>query len=114
MGKFANELEGGFGLMGELAIRPEPEVKDGFDAFGHEVPGYRRDAAYHTAKSFGLTNEQAAEVVGIMADNIARDNPHQAMERALGYVDVIGVYRLLAVLCTATKPTVRIPAKSSK
>lgn len=102
MGKFANEGPG----QG-LRIGPRVEVKgtDGFDAMGKPIPYYRQQAGYEHCKQMGLDSERSFSVVGIMSEKLARDEPHAGMEAALKYLDVTGVYRLMAVLLTAERKT---------
>lgn len=112
MGKFGNVTEG-VGMR--LGPPVETEGSDGYAAFGKPVPMYRRSAAYQHAKDMGCIqthgHEKVFSCIEAMANKIERDDPHGAMERALkhghnpdGIVDATGVYRLLAVLCTAEKP----------
>lgn len=124
MGKFANELEGEAAGV-SLGLAPvEVEGSDGFAAFGKPVPMYRRAAAmehikamYHGAE---IDKEKAFRCIERMSHFIEQDNPHAAMESALGpswggppdgLLDVTGIYRLLAVLLTAPKPRIRVKAK---
>lgn len=74
----------------------------GFNAFGKDVPPHRRQAAYEHCKSMGLTDsEDMWTCVNGMAEQIARDEPYEAMKIGMRYVDLTGTYRLIAVLCTA-------------
>lgn len=71
----------------------------GFDALGRPVPMHRRNAAYSHAKAMGCSSgEVTLGVIDRMAECIARDQPHLAMEHGLSLVDVTGVYRLMAAL----------------
>jgi len=79
------------------------EGTDGFDAMGKPIPYYRQQAGYDHCRQMGLSSERSFSVVGVMSEKLARDQPHAAMEEALGYLDVTGVYRLMAVLLTAGK-----------
>lgn len=96
---------------------------EGFDAFGHPVPNARKEAAYRAVKSMipGVSPEAAMELVGRVAEHVARDEPYAAMHAASGgmpfgrnpdttplptdappqaTLDVTGSYRLLAHLMT--------------
>jgi hypothetical protein len=115
MGRFANEVRNPEGL----GLPPvKTEGTDGFNALGKPVPFYRRSEAFRHAMDMGCTDKQKVfRCIEAMANRIERDDPHGAMERALGgkqnpdgIVDATGVYRLLAVLLTATKPKVRVKA----
>lgn len=121
MGKFANEYDGEISNLGPTRRKPGTNTMPSeFDALGHPVPMYRRAAAYEHAKAMGCTDKQKTfSCIQRMADFIERDNPHAAMETALahptnpdGIVDVTGVYRLLAVLLTATQPETKPVAKA--
>lgn len=96
---------------------------DGFDAFGQPVSNVRKEAAYRAVKQMipGVSAEDAMELVGRVADHIARDEPYAAIHAASGgasfdrnpdttplptdrlpqvALDVTGSYRLLAHLMT--------------
>lgn len=102
MSIFANETEGQGMRLGPGV---EVEGDSGFAAFGKPVPFYRRSAADAHMKAMGVTDAEARfTCIGAMSDAIARDDPHRAMQEAHKHLDVTGVYRLLAVLCTAEEP----------
>lgn len=103
MGKFANELEEGASNLGPIGKKKPWTGQSEFEAFGYEVPGFRREAANAHLKQMGFDNaERRFDIVQRMADNIERDNPHTALENALEQgLDATGCYRLLAVLVTA-------------
>jgi hypothetical protein len=76
----------------------------GFDAFGKPVPYYRRDAALSHCRAMGLSDtNKAMATIDRMSEAIRRDEPYQAMEAGMVWLDLTGTYRLLAVLCTAEK-----------
>lgn len=98
-------------------------MSEGFEAFGEPVPNTRKEKAYSAVKEMipGISAEDAMELVGRVADHIARDEPYAAMHAASGGVsfgrnpdttplptdplpkvalDVTGSYRLLAHLMT--------------
>lgn len=107
MGVFGNEDDR---VGTRLAPSIETEGNDGFSAFGKPVPFYRRQAGYNHCKQMGLTDKDAIwSVVNGLADRIERDEPLNGMNFAYGFLDVTGIYRLLAVLCTAEKPRIRVP-----
>lgn len=121
MGRFANEPPEGASHLGPVGRKkPDEVVRSEYDALGYPVPMYRRSAAYQHAKDMGCTDrEKIFRCIEAMSNCIERDDPHGAMERALGpawgghedgIVDALGVYRLLAVLLTAEKTRVRIAA----
>lgn len=126
MGRFANELPEGVSHMGPVGKKkPDGKVHSEFEALGHPVPMYRRSAAYeHVKAMYGdhpMDKEKVFRCIEAMCNCIERDDPHGAMERALGpsmgghpegIVDALGVYRLLAVLLTAEKPKVRVKSIS--
>jgi hypothetical protein len=92
-------------MPGQGRISPDVYSKgnDGFAALGKPVPFWRQGAGYEHAKAMGLDSGRAFEIVGIFADKIKRDEPHAALEAGLKYLDVTGIYRLLAVMLTAEK-----------
>lgn len=80
--------------------KPSSEQADGFDAMGSPVPEKRRDNAYQWLRSIEIGREKAWDTVETMAGHIERDHPHEAMESARKAVDLIGAYRLMALLLT--------------
>lgn len=108
MGKFANSLPSGPQWIGDGPVKQkEPwHGQSGYDAYGHEVPAFRKAAGYQAMKDMGFTDrEQMLSIVGGMAERIARDDPHMALENALkAGLDVTGCYRLLATLLAAPEP----------
>lgn len=91
--------------MAEFLNQPKRELTpgdEGFNAFGKEVPLFRRQAALEHIREIGVTSTKDAwECVGGMAEEIARDQPYKAIEIGMRYVDLTGTYRIMAVLCTA-------------
>lgn len=92
--------------MAEFLCQPKPKKSNhgpdsGFDAFGKFVPPERRNAAYVQAKMMGITdNEQAWRLVNSMTEQIGRDQPYEAINAGMVYLDLTGTYRLMAYLCT--------------
>jgi hypothetical protein len=79
---------------------------DGFDAMGKPIPLYRRTAALDHCRQMGLTDpEDAWSCVGGVAEQLERDAPYEAMAAGMKYLDLIGTYRLMAVLLTAEPRT---------
>lgn len=82
--------------------KADQQAADGFAAFGKAVPYYRREAAMHHCRDMGLDDTgKAMATIDRMAEAITRDEPYQAMEAGMAHLDLMGTYRLLAVLCTA-------------
>jgi len=74
----------------------------GFAAMGKPISPRRREAAYETCRGvFGLDSVAAIDAVFKMANCLERDEPFNAFEVGLRYLDITGVYRLVAVLLTA-------------
>jgi len=82
----------------------DPAYDDGFSAMGKPIPDFRRDAAYEHCKAMGLGSADAMACVSETAEQLERDKPHEARGRAMKYVDLIGSYRIFAVLLTGDKP----------
>lgn len=108
MGIFANAPEEG--SPGWIEPKPPRRAWNGeseWDAMGVEVPFFRQQNGYDACKDMGMTDKaKIMDLVGGMCERIARDEPHAAMEFAAKYLDVTGVYRLLATLLTGDKPDV--------
>ena len=110
MGKFANTA----GELGEPIApsfgpiaRNEPwHGESEFAALGKIVPNFRKSAADQHMKEMGFKDaEQRYNVISTMAQRIARDDPHMALEDAMRLgVDATGCYRLLSVLLCAEQP----------
>lgn len=101
MGKFSND---GPGVGKRLAPDTYTQGDSGFAAMGKPVPFYRQQVGYEHCKAMGLDSESAFSAVRVMSEQLQRDKPAEAMESALKYLDVTGVYRLMAVLLAAEKP----------
>lgn len=101
MGKFSND---GPGVGRRLAPDTYTQGDSGFAAMGKPVPFYRQQAGYEHCKAMGLDSESAFSAVRVMSEQLQRDKPAEAMESGLTYLDVTGVYRLMAVLLSAEKP----------
>lgn len=79
-----------------------PKGTDGFAAIGKPVPLHRCSAALKHCRDMGLTNtEQGMACVSGMAAQLERDEPYEAMAVGMRYLDLIGTYRLMAVLLAA-------------
>lgn len=79
-------------------------IKDsdsGFSAMGKPISEHRRQAAYDMCKEVGLNTENRYSAVGEVANALERDKPYEAMQLGMKYLDLTGVYRLMAVLLTA-------------
>ena len=92
--------------MAEFLNQPKPEKLDlgegaGFDAMGKKVPFYRQEAGYKTCKEIGLDTDEAHAAVSSMAEALSRDEPYNALNAGMVYLDLTGTYRLMAVLLTA-------------
>lgn len=90
--------------MAEHMNQPvEPEMS-GFNAMGHPVPTYRREAAYEACKEMGLTQARAVECVNGMAEQLERDKPYEAQAMGMKHLDLTGTYRAMSVLLSAEAP----------
>lgn len=78
----------------------------GFNAFGKFVPPDRQSAAYRLMKDvIGVRDSQEAwTCVTGMAEQVARDEPYEAVRIGMKYVDLTGAYMLISALCTAPTP----------
>ena len=69
-----------------------------FDNMGKPIPNARREVAYANARSMGLEFTDAFSVVNGMSEYLERDKPYEAMEVGKKYLDITGVYRMMAHL----------------
>jgi len=81
----------------KIASAPE----DGFNAMGKPIPQHRKQNAFEHCKLMGLDTEEAWFAVNGTAEQLARDQPYEAQAIAMKYLDLVGSYRLMAVLLTA-------------
>lgn len=75
--------------------RPAPERERtpgrGFDAMGKPIPMHRRTAALAHCRDMGLADTgRAMECVDRVAAQLERDQPYEAMEAGMRYLDVTG------------------------
>jgi hypothetical protein len=87
--------------MAEFIGQEAPEVLSGFSAMGQPVPSHRRQEALNHCRSMGLDTERSWSCVQQMSEQLARDEPYRAMEAGMRFLDLVGTYRLMAVLLTA-------------
>lgn len=73
----------------------------GMGAMGKPVPYYRREAGYQHCKQMGLNSDESFAAVNGMCEGLGRDEPYNAMQASMKYLDLTGTYRLMAVLLTA-------------
>ena len=73
----------------------------GFNAMGKPIPFFRQEIGYQTCREIGLDEEDAYSAVSGMSNQLERDKPYEAMEYGMRYLDLVGTYRLMAVLLTA-------------
>jgi len=76
----------------------EPAYEDGMGNMGKPIPDFRRENAYQDCKAMGLGSADAMAAVSETAEQLERDKPYEAMGRGMKYLDLIGTYRLFAVL----------------
>ena len=85
--------------------------QNGFEAMGKPIPAYRRAAAYQACDDMGLKEPTKKwDCVNRVANKLERDQPHEAMQIGMEYLDLTGTYRLFAVLLTAPKPRISVKA----
>ncbi len=71
----------------------------GFDAMGKPIPLERRTNAVQHCRAMGMTNtEDIWTVVQLMAQQLERDEPYEAVRHGMKYLDLTGTYRLMSVL----------------
>ena len=75
---------------------------DAFNMMGKPIPLVARDKGYAECRIMGLNQAEAVECVGSMSEQLERDQPYEAQAAAMKFLDLIGAYRLMAVLLTET------------
>ena len=81
-------------------VEREPAYEDGMANMGKPIPDHRREAAYSHCKAMGLNSADSMSCVSGTAEQLERDKPYEAMGMAMKFVDLVGAYRLFAVLLT--------------
>lgn len=87
--------------MAEFLQQEKPTHDDGFGAMGKPISMERRQKGLDACKEMGLSTADAWATVGVVAEQLERDEPYRAMSEGMRYLDLTGVYRLFAVLLTA-------------
>jgi hypothetical protein len=84
-----------------MTENPDPCLS-GYAALGHPIPEFRKTAALEQVRDMvpGCTTDWAMECIGQVATKLERDEPYDAMSVGMKYLDITGVYRLMAVLLT--------------
>ncbi|MNR71840.1 hypothetical protein D3C71_25180 [compost metagenome] len=80
------------------------------NATGKVIPATAREAAYEHCKQMGLDQARAYECVSSVAEQLERDHPYEAQAAGMRFLDLTGVYRLVAVLLANTP--IDSPARS--
>jgi hypothetical protein len=92
--------------MAEFIGQEKPErtksgPNDGFNAMGKPIPLDRRTNAANHMRQMGVTDaEDVWTCVAMVAGQLERDAPYEALRHAMKYLDLTGSYRLIAVLLT--------------
>jgi hypothetical protein len=79
----------------------ESEGPDPFGMMGKPLDFQVRGEAYKHCLQMGLSGPNAMRCVNEVADRLERDQPYEAMEAGMVYLDLTGVYRILAALLAA-------------
>lgn len=87
--------------MAQFMNQKKPEVIDGFKNLGKEVPLFRRQAGLDHCRQMGLDTERSWSCVQQVSEQLKRDEPYLAMEAGMRFLDLVGTYRIMAVLLTA-------------
>lgn len=94
-------------FMGAAEFLSQPRGKastalqTGFARMGKPIGYGPRAAAYEHCKAMGIADKATAmQCVDQMAEQLERDQPYEAMNAGMRYLDLTGTYRLLAVLLT--------------
>lgn len=95
--------------MAEFLNQPkrpsDPVTEEGMAAMGKPIPLWRKIAADRHMKDMGVTSAlKRLSCIGAVANRLERDEPYEAMGEGMRYLDLIGTYRLFAVLLAEPKP----------
>lgn len=81
-----------------------------FNAMGKPIPPAARQAGFDACRQMGLDTAHAWSATNGCAEQLERDKPYEALERAMLYLDLTGGYRLMAMILTAAAALVDKPA----
>lgn len=86
----------GSGIGRQPKAEPAPSC---FNNMGKPISAESRQAGYDMLEKIGVEDAgDRFDCVRTVANKLERDQPHEAMELAMGYIDVTGAYRLFAEL----------------
>lgn len=88
----------------------EPDL-DAFNHMGKSLDETARGEAYEHCKQMGLNSAKAWACVQVVAEQLERDKPYEAMREGMKYLDLTGTYRLMAVLLATRAVTEQKKAK---
>lgn len=84
---------------------PTKVEEDGFGNMGKPIPTFRKEAGVGCCRDMGMTDMAIITAcVSAMSAALERDKPYEAMSAAGQFLDLTGVYRLMAVLLVSPKP----------
>lgn len=69
-----------------------------FDNMGKPLHWERKQAAYEACLEIGLSRSKAKECVDALSAQLERDKPYEAQAHGMKFLDLTGVYRVMAVL----------------
>lgn len=73
---------------------------DAMGMIGRPIPNTARAKGHEACRDMGLDTGRAFECVNAVTEQLERDKPYEAMTAGCKYLDLIGTYRLFAVLLT--------------
>lgn len=77
------------------------EEPDLFAAMGKPLHPEARSIGYRHCRAMGLESGKAWGCVQVVAEQLERDRPYEAMQEGRKYLDLTGTYRLFAALLAA-------------
>lgn len=84
-----------------ISSRKQKPSIDGMSNMGKPIPFIRRAEADKHCKDMGMTDpDKRTSVINGVSNALERDNPYEAMQEGMNYLDLTGTYRLFAVLLT--------------
>lgn len=78
----------------------DPLMDDFFAQMGKPIGPIVRKHAFQHCIDMGLDKTMAVRAVDAVAECLERDNPYGAQEKGMQFLDVTGMYRLMAALLT--------------
>lgn len=101
-------------LMAEHLNQRRKKEMSPFNQMGKPILMRARSVGYEHCKAMGLSPARAVECVNAVAEQLSRDQPYEAQAAAMKFLDLIGAYRLFAVILCEAQEENKISPQNTK